>query len=120
MDRAITLLTLAVAAIELGVAGYYSGKAIEHSRHNLMQGPYKQSSARPTIEELIWSGGSSSAQRDYLLAHVFASVGFACLSVLAIAQGPLLGGLLLISLTLVGLVDTWLCCRKYLSSSEYR
>lgn len=114
MSQAITLLTLAVAALELGIAGYYSAKAIEHSRHILMQGPRKELPARPTIDELIWSRTASPlAWHDYLLAHVFASVGFACLSVLATSQGPLLGGLLFIGLTVVGLGDTWLCWRKY-------
>jgi len=101
MCRATKLITLAVAALELGIAGYYSGNAINQSRHILMQGPKKPLAARPTLDELIWSRASPSAH-DYFLAHVFATVGFACLSVLAIAQGPLLGGLLYISLTLVG------------------
>jgi len=119
MRSAITLLTLAVAALELGIAGYYSGKTIEHSRHILMHGPKKQLPARPAIDELIWSPTASPlARHDYLLAHVFASVGFACLSVLAAAQGPLLGGLLFTGLTLVALCDTLLCWRKYRGSAN--
>lgn len=119
MDPAITLLTLAVAVLELSIAGYYSGKAIEHSQYGLLQEPKKQLPARPSIDELIWSRTASPlAQYDYLLGHVFASVGFACLSVLAIAQGPLLGGLLFIGLTLACSADSWLCWKKFCGSGE--
>jgi hypothetical protein len=91
-----------------------SGRAIEHSRELLMQGPQKQLARRPTIEELIWSRTASHlAKYEFLLAHVFASIGFACLSLVAGAQGPLSGGLLFIGLTLVCLGDTWSCWRKY-------
>ena len=107
--NAVSVLTLLVAALELGVAGYYFCTACDQAR------PQREERiSRFAIDRFIWSGGVPLvARRAYVLSHVFASIGLACLAVLALAQGPLFGGLLFAGVTALALTDTWLCWRKY-------
>lgn len=112
--NAVNLLTLAAAALELGCARYYFYAPFDKARPLLPRPLQGELSARFAVDRFIWDGAVPlAARRDYLLSHVFASVGFACLTVLALAQGPLAGGLLFVTVTALALADTWLCWRKY-------
>ena len=107
--NAVSLLTLVVAALELGVAGYYFCAACDQARPQ-----QDERTSRFAVDRFIWSGAVPlTARRDYVMAHVFASIGFACLAVLALAQGPLIGGLLFAGVTALTLADTLMCWRKH-------
>jgi hypothetical protein len=107
--NAVSVLTLLVAALELGAAGYYFCAACDQARP-----PRKERTSRFAIDRFIWDGGVPlSARRTYVLSHVFASIGLACLAVVALAQGPLFGGLLFAGLTALALADTFMCWRKH-------
>jgi len=107
--NAVSVLTLLVAALELGFAGYYFCAACDQAR------PRRAArSSRFAIERFIWDGGVPlSARRTYVMSHIFASIGLTCLAVVALAQGPLFGGLLFAGLTALAFADTLMCWRKY-------
>jgi hypothetical protein len=110
----IGLLTLAVAALELGLAGYYFFAAVDAARPWLPLRLQEQPPGRFALDRFIWSGAVPTPARwQYLLAHVFACVGLGCLAVLAITRGPPLGGLLFAGMAIFALADCWLCWRKY-------
>ena len=112
---AVTLLTLAAAALELGLAGYYFQAAFDSARLWLPY-PWQQKTiaARFSLDRFLWrSAVPAAARRQYLMAHVFACVGLLCLAVPALVHGPLPGGLLFAGLTALALGDCWLCWRKY-------
>lgn len=114
MDSIVTLFMLAVAALELSAAAYYSCKAIEQAQSISPRAAKERLRAASAFDKLLRSGTAPiEACRDYLLAHVFASVGFTCLAVLAATQGPILGSLLFTGITMLAIGDTWLCWRKY-------
>ncbi len=111
---AITLLTLAAAAIELGLAGYYFFAAYNSARLQLPQPLQREMRAPFALDRVIWSGAvPTPARRQYLLSHVFASVGLGTLAILSITRGPLFGGLLFAGIAAFALTDCWLCWRKY-------
>jgi hypothetical protein len=110
----ISLLTLAVAALTLGLSGYYFFAAFDTARPWLPQPMQENVRARFALDRYIWSRMMPTPARwQYLLSHVSACVGLGCLAVLAIMRGPLFGGLMFAAITAFALVDCWLCWRKY-------
>ncbi len=110
----IGLLTLAVAALELGLAGYYFFAAFDVARPWLPQPLQEKMRARFALDRFIWNGMVPTPARwKYLLSHVFACIGLGCLAILAITRGPPLGGLIFSGIAAYALLDCWLCWRKY-------
>jgi len=110
----ISLLTLAVAALALGLSGYYFFAAFDAARPWLPQPLQEEMRARFALDRFIWHGMVPTPVRwQYLLSHVFACIGLGCLAILAITHGPLIGGLLFAGIAALALADCWLCWRKY-------
>jgi hypothetical protein len=111
---AVTIIVLAAAAFELGLAGYYFYAAFDRARPWLPQPLQDDMRARFAIDNFIWRGMvPTPARRQYLLSHVCACVGLSCLTILAFTQGPLIGGLLFAGITALALADCWFCWRHY-------
>ncbi len=115
---AINILTLAVAALELGVAGYYFATARNHARLYLPK-TYSRSMLVPfAFDSVIWNGAvPTPTRRRYLLSHIFAFLGLLSLTVLAWFYGPRFGAMLFGATTLLALADCLMCWRKYRSVS---
>jgi hypothetical protein len=111
---AVSLMILAAAALELGLAGYYFCAAFDTARPWLPPALQERPPGHFAIERFIWRGAVPTPARwQYLLSHVFACVGLGCLATLAITRGPLIGGLLFAGIATFALADCWLCWRKY-------
>ena len=110
----VGLLTLAVAALTLGLSGYYFFAAYNAARPWLPQPLQEEMRARFALDRFIWHGTvPTPVRRQYLLSHVFACIGLGCLAILAVTRGPLFGGLMFAAIAAFALVDCWLCWRNY-------
>ena len=109
----VTLATLATAALELGLASYYANAAWRGARLWLPAQVQRHAAQRFALDRYIFRYSvPAAARRQFLLAHVFASVGFACLTVLAFAQAPLTGGLTFAAVTALAFYQTVVCWQK--------
>ena len=115
MWPAVTLITLTAAALELGLCGYYWQSAFADVRPWL---PYplqeQQVKARFAMDRYIFRPTMPQvARRCYLLSHIFGCIGFVSLTILAFANGPLVGALAFISISALALEQTWAVWRRY-------
>ena len=114
MTSAVTFLTLAAAALELGLCGYYWQSAFSDARPWLPYPLQEEMSARFSIERFIWNGAMPrAARRSYMLSRVTGSIGLVCLTLLAFANGPLFGALALAAVSALALGQTFADWRKY-------
>lgn len=113
MNQVVTLMTLAAAALELGLASYCFCTAIDQARTWLSQ-PESEVRTRFAIDRYIWSDPVPAAARQrYLMSHIYACIGFVCLTALAFAHGPPTGGLFFAGISVLTIGQTWLNWRKY-------
>ncbi len=114
MSSAVTFLTLAAAALELGLCGYYSCTAYNGARLWLPYPWQERWTARFVVDRFIFSGAvPHPARRNYMLSHVTGTIGLVCLTVLAFANGPIVGALALTVVSLVAICQTFTDWRKY-------
>jgi hypothetical protein len=110
---AVTLATLSAAALELGFAGYYARAAYRGARLWLPAEVHRHVAERFALDRHLFRHPvPAAARRQFVLAHVFASIGFACLTVLAFAQAPFAGGLVFAAVTALAIFQTAACWRK--------
>ena len=113
MIPGITLLTLAAAALELGLCGYYYYAAYDAARLWLPYPLQERMTARFALDRFIFRPAiPHAARRHYLIAHVFGCLGLFSLTILAFANGPRFGGLAFAALSLIALVQTFIDWRK--------
>ena len=114
MPPAVTLVTLAAAALELALCGYYWQSAFAAARPWLPY-PLQQDelAARFAISRFIWkSAVPPAARRRYLIAHVFACLGLVSLTLLAFANGSAPGAAGLAAVSALALGQTLVDWRK--------
>ncbi len=110
----VSLLTLAAAALALGLSGYYYFTAFNAARPWLPQPLQEEMRALFALDQFIWNNTMPTPVRwQYFLSHIFTCIGLACLAILALTHGPLFGGLMFAVIAAFALVDCWLCWRKY-------
>ncbi len=114
MSPAVTLFTLAAAALELGLCGYYFCAAYKGARLWLPY-PWQERWTGPFVfDRFIFSGAvPHPARRSYILSHVTGSIGLVCLTVLAFANGPLFGAIVLSMVSLAAICQTFTDWCKY-------
>jgi len=114
MSQAVTLATLAAAALELGLCGYYWQGAFAEARPWLPYPLQEQMSARFALDRYIFKPAMpQAARRRYMLSHVFGCIGLVCLTILAYANGPLIGALAFAAVSLAAFGQTFAQWRKY-------
>ncbi len=119
MTPAITLLTLAVAALELGLSGYYWQSAFVEVRPWLPYPLQEQRSARFVLDRYIFRAVIPlAARRRYLLAHVFGTIGLVSLTILASAGASLVGAFALAGVSLMAFGQTFAAWRRFRNSSS--
>jgi hypothetical protein len=114
MPPALTSVTLAAAALELGLAGYYYYAAFDAARLWLPYPLQEQMTARFALDRFIFRAATpQAARRHYFMSHVFGCLGFITMAILAFANGPRIGGIAFAALSLLALGQTFVDWRKY-------
>lgn len=114
MAPAVTLITLAAAALEFGLCGYYWQSAFADTRPWLPQPLQEEMRARFAVDRFIWSRAVPlAARRRFLMAHIYGCLGLVSITILAFANGPLSGGLVFAAISLLALGQTVVHGRKY-------
>jgi hypothetical protein len=114
MAPAVTAITLAAAALELGLSGYYWQSAFVATRPWLPQPLQEEMRARFAVDRFIWKRAvPASARHCFLMAHIYACLGLVSITILAFANGPRAGGLVFAAISLLAIAQTVAHAHKY-------